>query len=124
MNRLSKGLRRAALRDLGMYFGRPPYDVEYVRRAYCSAGFFAEHALEKYGRTPGDLIRELQAVYMTEKTKSEAFRDLKIYLGEPPIIKEALEEKLASGEIEMRVEAKYFMTIDDLMNKVGFEVVD
>ena len=124
MNRLSKGLRRAALRDLGMYFGRPPYDVEYVRRAYCSAGFFAQHALDKYGRTPGELIRELQAVYMTEKTKSEAYRDLRIHLGEPPLKKETLRHRLASGLCEKHIQAKYFMTVDDLMKQVGFEVVE
>ena len=124
MNRLSKGLKRAAVRDLSLYFGRPPYDVEYVRRAYRSSEFFAQQAIEKYGRTPSALIRELQAVYMTEKTKSEAFRDLKIYLGKSPITKAVLREKLESGEVEMRVEAKYFMTIDDLMKQVGFEVVE
>jgi hypothetical protein len=125
MNRLSKDMKRKAVKDLKVYFGRPPYDVEYIRRSYGSSDdLLDQRALAKYGRTLPELIRELQAVYMTEKTKSEAFRDLKIHLGEPPVTRETLRHRLASGLCEKQVQAKYFMTVDDLMKQVGFEVVE
>ncbi|MGZ6249519.1 MAG: hypothetical protein ACXWMC_07890 [Syntrophales bacterium] len=124
MNRLSEGMKREAVKDLKAYFGRPPYDVEYIRRSYGSSGLFDQEALAKYGRTPSELIRELRAVYMTEKTKSEAFPVLKIYPGELPVTKETLRHRLASGLCEMQVQAKYFMPVDDLMKQVGFEVVE
>ena len=111
MNRLSKDMKRKAVKDLKVYFGRPPYDVEYIRRSYGSSDLLDQQALAKYGRTLPELIRELQAVYMTEKTKSEAYRDLKIYLGEPPVTKETLRQRLASGLCEKQVQAKYFMTV-------------
>ena len=117
-------MKREAVKDLETYFGRPPYDIEYIRRSYSSSGLLGQQAFAKYGRTPSELIRELQAVYMTEKTRSEAFRDLKIYLGEPPVTREDLRNRLASGLCEMQVEAKYFMTLDELIKKVGFEVVE
>ncbi len=111
MNRLSKDMKRKTVKDLKVYFGRPPYDVEYIRRSYGSSDFLDQEALAKYGRTLPELIRELQAVYMTEKTKSEAYRDLKIYLGEPPVTRETLRQRFASGLCEKQVQAKYFMTV-------------
>ena len=118
-------MKRRAVKDLKAYFGRPPYEVEYIRRSYGSSdNLLDQRALAKYGRTLLELIRELQAVYMTEKTKSEAYRDLRIHLGEPPVKREALRQRLASGLCEKHIQAKYFMTVDDLMKQVGFEVVE
>lgn len=124
MNRLSKDMKRKVVKDLKVYFGRPPYDVEYIRRSYGSSDLPDQEAFAKYGRTLPELIRELRAVYMTEKTKSEAYRDLKIHLGEPPVTREALRQRLASGVCEKYIQAKYFMTVDNLMKQVGFEVVE
>ncbi|MGZ6274899.1 MAG: hypothetical protein ACXWMI_02170, partial [Syntrophales bacterium] len=125
MNGLSKDMKRKAVKDIKVYFGRPTYDVEYIRRSYGSSDdLLDQRALAKYGRTLPELIRELQAVYMTEKTKSEAFPVLKIYPGELPVTKETLPHRLASGLCEMQVQAKYFMPVDDLMKQVGFEVVE
>jgi hypothetical protein len=124
MNGLSEDMKKKAIKDLKIHFGRPPYDIEYIRRSYGSSDLLDQQAFAKYGRTLPELIRELRAVYMTEKTKSEAYRDLKIHLGDPPLTKETLRQMLASGLCEKYIQAKYFMTVDDLMKQVGFEVVE
>ena len=45
------------MKDLEMYFGKPPYDSEYVRH-HLTSGLFEEQALMKYGFTPIELMRE------------------------------------------------------------------
>jgi hypothetical protein len=123
MKKLSEHMKEEALKDLRIYFGKPPYDIEYIRHIYSSSGLFDQQALVKYGRTPIELVRELQAFYMTEKTREEALKDLKMYFGEPPVREETVRERLSSGLLEMQILAKYLMTIDELMSKVGFEVI-
>jgi len=122
MKKLSGKMKEEALRDLKMYFGETPYDIEHVRRYYRSSGLFEQQALAKYGRTPIDLIRELQVIHMSEKTREEALKDLKMYFGEPPVPKEMIEKRLTSGLLEMQVLAKYSMTVNDLIKHVELEV--
>jgi hypothetical protein len=122
MKTLSPKMKEEALSDLKMYFGKPPYDIEHIRRFYRSSGLFEQQALGKYGRTPIELVRELQAFYMTEKTREEALKDLKMYFGEPPAKEEAVRNRLSSGLLEMQLLAKYLMTVDELISKVGYAV--
>ena len=122
MKKLSATMNEEALKDLKMYFGEPPYDIEHVRH-HRSSGLFEQQALAKYGKTPVELVRELQAFYMTDKTREEAMKDLKMYFGEPPIKKETVHKRLSSGLLEMQILAKYLITIDELMSKAGFEVI-
>lgn len=122
MKILTPKMKEEALRDLKIYFGKPPYDIEHIRRYYRSSGLFEQQALAKYGRTPIQLMRELNAIHMSEKTKEEAIRDLKMYFGEPPVPKNIVEKRLSSGLLDMQILAKYLMTVDDLMKAAGFEV--
>jgi hypothetical protein len=121
MKKLSERRKEDAVKDLKMYFGKPPYDVEQIRR-YRSSGLFEQQALAKYGMTPIELIKELQAIHMSEKAKSEALNDLKMYFGEPPVPKMTIENRLSSGLLEMQILAKYLMPVNDLIKEVGFEV--
>ena len=123
MKKLSEQMKEEALKDLTMYFGKPPYEVEHIRRLYRSSGLFDQQALAKYGRTPLELVRELKVSYMTEKTKEEALKDLKIYFGEPPVPEEMIRQRLSSGLLEMQILAKYLMTVDGLMKEVGYKVI-
>ncbi len=123
MKILSPKMKEEALSDLKMYFGKPPYDIEHIRRFYRSSGLFDQQALAKYGRTPIELIRELQAFYMTEKIREEALKDLKMYFGEPPAKEETVRSRLSSGLLEMQILAKYLITVDELMSKVGYAVI-
>ena len=123
MKKLSEQMKEEALKDLTMYFGKPPYDVEHIRRHYLSSGLFDQQTLAKYGRTPVELIREFKAIHMSEKTKQEALKDLKMYFGEPPIAAEVIQRRLSSGLLEMQILAKYLMAVDALMKTVGFEVI-
>jgi len=123
MKTLSPKMKEEALHDLKMYFGKPPYDIEHIRRFYRSSGLFDQQALLKYGRTPIELIRELQAFYMTEKTKKEALKDLTMYFGEPPVKEETVRNRLSSGLLEIQILAKYLFTVDELMDKVGYKVI-
>jgi len=122
MKALSEKRKEEALKDLKMYFGKPPYDVEHIRRYYCSSGLFEQQALTKYGRTPIELTIELKALHISEKTKEEALKDLKMYFGEPPVQKGMIENRLSSGLLEAQILAKYLMTVNDLMREVGFVV--
>jgi hypothetical protein len=121
MERLSKKMKEEAMRDLEMYFGEPPYDIEYVSR-YRSSGLFEQQALAKYGLTPIELITALQEIHLIEDLKEEAIKDLKMYFGEPPVSQETIENRLSSGLLEMQVLAKYSLTVNDLIKEVGFEV--
>lgn len=121
MKNLSEKMKEEALGDLKMYFGEPPYDVEHIRR-HRSSGLFEQQALAKYGMVPIELIKEFQAIPLSEQTKEEALKDLTMYFGEPPVPKDMIEKRLSSGLLEMQILAKYSMTINNLIKEVGFEV--
>ena len=48
MKKMSEKTKKEVLKDLEMYFGKPPYDSEYVRH-HLTSGLFEEQALMKYG---------------------------------------------------------------------------
>jgi hypothetical protein len=121
METISAIMKEEALNDLSMYFGEPPYDIEHIRN-YRSSGLFEQQALLKYGFTPVELIKALQSIHLSEKTKKEAIRDIKMYFGEPPVPQDIISKRLSSGLLEMQVLAKYSMSINDLMKEVGIEV--
>ena len=121
METISAIMKEEALNDLSMYFGEPPYDIEHIRN-YRSSGLFEKQALLKYGFTPVELIKALQSIHLSEKTKKEAIRDIKMYFGEPPVPQDIISKRLSSGLLEMQVLAKYSMSINDLMKEVGIEV--
>jgi hypothetical protein len=121
MKKLSVEMKEEAIRDLGMYYGEPPYDIEHIRR-YRLSGLFEQQALAKYGLTPIEMIKALQAVHLTGATKEEAIEDIKMYFGEPPVPKDTIEKRLSSGLLEMQILAKYSMTVNELIKEAGFEV--
>jgi len=122
MEKLTAEMKDEAVKDLTMYFGEPPYDIEHIR-CHRSSGLFEQQALAKYGMSPFDLIKELQAIRLSEKTKEEAIKDLTMYFGEPPVPKDMIEKRLSSGLLEMQILAKYSMTVDNLIKAVGFKVL-
>lgn len=124
MKKLTSKMKEEALKDLKMYFGKPPYDIEHIRHYYRSSGLLEQQVLAKYGRTPIQLIRELDAIHMSEKTREEALKDLELYFGKPPVAKKMIEKRLSSGLLEMQILAKYLMTVNELMKEVGFEVLN
>lgn len=121
MKNLSTKMKEEALRDLEMYFGIPPYDIDHIRHHH-SSGLFEQQALVKYGMTPFELIQGLQNIDMSEKAKEEAVKDLTMYFGEPPVPNDIIEKRLSSGLLELQILAKYSMTIVDLMERVGFKI--
>jgi hypothetical protein len=121
MKSMSAKTKKAALKDLEMYFGKPPYDSEYVRH-HLTSGLFEEQALMKYGFTPIELMKGLEQVKLSKKQKVEALKDLKMYFGEPPVSKEALDKRLTSGLLEVQILAKYLMTVEELMKEVGYKI--
>jgi hypothetical protein len=118
MKKLSGKMKEEALRDIQMYFGEPPYNVENVRRCH-SSGLFEQQSLAKYGLTPIELISVIQAIHLTEERKKEAVKDIKMYFGELPVSEEVIGKRLSSGLLEMQILAKYSMTVNDLMKEVG-----
>lgn len=123
MKTLSAKVKEEALKDLKMYFGEPPYDIEHVRH-YRSSGLFEQQALAKYGMTPIELIQTLQAIHLTEETKEEAKKDIAMYFGEPPVSKDIIGWRLSSGLLEMQVLAKYSMTVNELIKEADIEVTN
>ena len=121
MKKMSEKTKKEVLKDLEMYFGKPPFDSEYVRH-HLTSGLFEEQALMKYGYTPIELMIGLDHIQLSKKQKAEAKKDLKMYFGEPPISKEAFDKRLSSGLLEMQILAKYLMTVEDLMKEVGYKV--
>ena len=121
MENLTAKMKKQALEDLEMYFGKPPYNSEYVRH-HLTSGLFEQQALMKYGLTPIELMKELQTIRLSEKMKEEALKDLNMYFGKPPVPKDRIEKRLSSGLLEMQILAKYLMTVDELIKAVGFKV--
>jgi len=118
---MSAKTKKEVLKDLEMYFGKPPYDSEYVRH-HLTSGLFEEQALLKYGFTPIELMKGLEQVRLSKKQKVEALKDLKMYFGEPPVSRESLDKRLTSGLLEAQILAKYLMTVEELMKEVGYKV--
>jgi hypothetical protein len=118
---MSAKTKKAVLKDLEMYFGKPPYDSEYVRH-HLTSGLFEEQALLKYGFTPIELMIGLEQVQLNKKQKVEALKDMKMYFGTPPVSRKALDKRLTSGLLEAQILAKYLMTVEELMKEVGYKV--
>jgi hypothetical protein len=123
MKKLSPKAKEEALKDLEMYFGKPPYDSEHIRHHFTS-GLFEQQSLMKYGLTPIELMKELQTIKLSAKAKREALKDLKMYFGAPPVPKKVINNRLSSGLLEMQILAKYLMTVNELIKITGFEVSD
>ena len=121
MKSMSAKTKKAVLKDLEMYFGKPPYDSDHVRH-HLTSGLFEEQALMKYGFTPIELMIGLEQVQLNKKQKVEALKDLKMYFGEPPVSRKTLDKRLTSGLLEAQVLAKYLMTVEELMKEVGYKV--
>ena len=121
MKSMSAKTKKEVMKDLEMYFGKPPYESEYVRH-HLTSGLFEEQALMKYGFTPIELMKGLEQIRLTKKQKAEAMKDLKMYFGAPPVSREALDKRLTSGLLEAQILAKYLMTVEELMKEVGYKV--
>ena len=106
MKKLSVEMKEEAMRDIRMYYGEPPYDIEYIRR-YRLSGLFEQQALAKYGLTPIEMIKAFQEVHLAGKAKEEAIKDIKMYFGEPPLPGDMIEKRLSSGLLEMQILAKF-----------------
>ncbi len=122
MKNLSAKMKGQAIKDIAMYFGKPPYESEHVRH-HLTSGLFEEQSLMKYGLTPIELMKELKVIKLSKKAKQGALKDLKMYFGEPPVKKETVRKRVSSGLLEMQILAKYLMTVDELMTEVGFKVI-
>jgi hypothetical protein len=123
MKNLSAKMKEQALKDIEMYFGKPPYDSENVRY-HLTSGLFEQQSLMKYGLTPIELMKELQMIKLSKKAKRGALKDLKMYFGEPPVSKKVIKDRLSSGLLEMQILAKYLMTVNELIKITGFEISD
>ena len=121
MKSMSAKTKKAVLKDLEMYFGKPPYDSDHVRH-HVTSGLFEQQALMKYGFTPIELMIGLEQVRLNKKQKVEALKDLKMYFGAPPVSRKALDKRLTSGLLEAQILAKYLMTVEELMKEVGYKV--
>jgi len=121
MRKLTEQEKKEAVKDLEMYFGKPPYNFEEIRK-HLTSGLFEEQALMKYGFTPIELIHKVSKVHLTEKQKQSALKDLKMYFGEPPVSQDVMDKRLTSGLLEIQILSKYLMTVNDLMDEVGFVV--
>lgn len=123
MKSMTEKTKKEVLKDLEMYFGKPPYESEYIRH-HLTSGLFEEQALMKYGFTPIELMKGLNHIKLSKKQKKEAMKDLKMYFGEPPVSKKALNKRLTSGLLETQILAKYLMTVDELMKEVGYKIAE
>ena len=121
MRTLTEKEKKEALKDLEMYFGKPPFNIEEIK-SHISSGLFEEQALMKYGFTPIELIHKVSKLNLTTKQKQDALKDLKMYFGEPPVSQDIIDKRLSSGLLEIQILAKYMMTVKDLMEEVGFGV--
>ena len=121
MRALTEKEKKEALKDLEMYFGKPPFNIEEIK-SHISSGLFEEQALMKYGFTPIELIHKVSKLNLTTKQKQDALKDLKMYFGEPPVSQDIIDKRLSSGLLEIQILAKYMMTVKDLMEEVGFSV--
>ena len=121
MKSMPAKMKKEVMKDLEMYFGKPPYESEYIRH-HLTSGLFEEQALMKYGFTPIELMKGLEQIQLSKKQKKEALKDLKMYFGEPPVSREALDKRLTSGLLETQILAKYLMTVEELMNEVGYKI--
>jgi len=121
VEKLSAKMKKTALKDLAMYFGKPPYESEYIRH-HLTSGLFEQQSLAKYGLTPIELMKELNVVRLSKKMKKEALKDLKMYFGDPPVPKMNIEKRLSSGLLDVQVLAKYLMTVNELIKAVEFKV--
>ena len=121
MKKLSVEMKEEIIRDLRMYYGEPPYDIEDIRR-YRLSGLFVQQALAKYDSTPIEMIKAFQEVNLAGDKKEEAIKDIKMYFGEPPVPREMIDKRLSSGLLEMQILAKYSMTLNELIKEVGFGV--
>jgi hypothetical protein len=121
MRALTEKEKKEALKDLEMYFGKPPFNLEQIK-PHISSGLFEEQALMKYGFTPIELIHKVSEVHLTEKQKQDALKDLKMYFGDPPVSQDYIDKRLSSGLLEIQILAKYMMPLKDLMEEVGFSI--
>ena len=115
MKKLTEKEKKEALKDLEMYFGKPPFNIEEIK-PHISSGLFESQALMKYGLTPIELIYEVSKVHLTEKQKQDALKDLKMYFGDPPVSQDILEKRLSSGLLEIQILAKLY---DDCEGSYG-----
>lgn len=119
MVHLNPEQKKAARKELAMYLGRPPYDVEEARRLIAS-GLLDEPSM-RYGLTPVELIREISDIVLTEKQRREALRELTEYFGKPISSGGKIQQRSSSGVLERKIMAKYFLTVTELIDEVGFQ---
>jgi signal transduction histidine kinase len=76
MDKLTVKMKKEVLKDLVMYFGEPPYNEDYIRQ-HITSGLFEQQALTKYGKTPIELMKELQAIRINVNAEEEVLKNLK-----------------------------------------------
>ena len=120
MAHLKPEQKKAARKELAMYLGSPPYDVEEARRLIAS-GLLEDRSVKAYGMTPIELIREISDIVLTETQRQEALQSLIRCFGRPPVSEEEIRRRSSSGMLERRVLARYLMPLKELMSEVGFK---
>ena len=121
MKELTEDQRKEALKDLEVYYGKPPYDLDQIKSRLTS-GLFEAQALAKYGRTPFELIHEVSKIYLTKQQKEEAYKNFITYFGPPPCSEETFNNRRSSGLLDIQIIAKYLMPIEELAKEVGYVV--
>jgi hypothetical protein len=114
--------KKAARKELAMYLGKPPYDVEEARRLIAT-GLLEQQTAAKYGIAPIELIREISNIVLTEPLRKEALRELTEYFGKLPVSEEEVNRIFSSGMLERQILTRYLMPLKELMNEVGFRIV-
>jgi hypothetical protein len=114
--------KKAARKELAMYLGKPPYDVEEARRLIAT-GLLEQQTAAKYGIAPIELIREISKIVLTEPLRKEALRELTEHFGKLPVSEEEVNRLFSSGMLERQILTRYLMPLKELMNKVGFRTV-
>jgi hypothetical protein len=120
MGHLTPEQKEAARKELAMYLGAPPYDVEDARRLVAS-GLLDARSRKAYGMAPLELIREISDIVLTEPQRQEALRSLTRRFGKPPVSEEAIRRRASSAMLQMRILARYLMPLEELMHEVGFK---
>jgi len=115
---LTEEQKNEARKDLAMYLGSPPYDLDEVRRVLAS-GVLVRLARSKYAIAPVDLIRQIGPVTLTERHRREAARDLTRILGPTRPPGAADHRRPPSAVLDRWFLDRYLRTVGELLRDLG-----
>lgn len=118
MRGLTEEQKKGARKDLAMYLGLPPYDLDEVRRVLAS-GVLDRLARSKYATAPVDLIRQIAPVPLTERHRNEAIRDLVRVFGATSAREGAHRRRPSPQALDRWFLNRYLRTVRELLLEVG-----